>query len=179
MSLDRVLFVALLLALPMIGGCSGSSNGPSPSATPSSTATTPTTPIAATAPSREDAKACDLVTSQEMSAILGTAVVGTDPDHKSSGLTTCDYSPSGASTPSAEFSVEWGEAEIAMRATGATNKKEPDIADPYAGIGDQAAAVGPMLWIRSGKDLVKIMVSGVDDAPAKVKKIFDTAKARM
>jgi hypothetical protein len=177
MSLDRVVFVAALLVLPMMGGCSGSSNGSPPTATPTTAAATAS--IAATTPSREDAKACDLVTSQEMSAILGTAVVGSEPGHKSSNLTACEYSPSGASTPSARFSVEWGEAEIAMRATGAMNKKQPGIADPYAGIGDQAVAVGPMLWIRSGKDLVKIMVSGVDDAPAKAKKIFETAKARM
>jgi hypothetical protein len=179
MPLDRILCVALLLVLPMLAGCSGSSNGAPPSATSASATTASTTPVAATAPSREDAKACDLVTSQEMSAILGTAVVGSEPDHKSSGLTACDYSPSGASTPGAEFSVQWGDAEIAMRATGAMNKKEPGIADPYAGIGDQAVAVGPELWIRSGHDLVMIRVSGVDDAPAKAKKIFDTAKARM
>jgi hypothetical protein len=75
--------------------------------------------------------------------------------------------------------VEWGEAETAMHATKAMNKQEPGIADPYAGIGDQAMSVGPVLWIRSGKDLVSIMLSGVDDAPAKAKRIFDTAKARM
>jgi len=58
-------------------------------------------------------------------------------------------------------------------------QKEPGIDNPYAGIGDQAVAVGTSLMIRNGKDLVTITFSGVDHAPAKAKKIFDTAKARM
>ena len=47
------------------------------------------------------------------------------------------------------------------------------------GIGDQAIAVGPALMIKTGDDLVKLIFTGVDDAPVKAKKIFDTAKARM
>jgi hypothetical protein len=33
--------------------------------------------------------------------------------------------------------------------------------------------------IRTGEDLVSIVFSGVEDAPSKAKRIFDTAKARM
>ncbi|HEV2734445.1 MAG TPA: hypothetical protein VGV85_06380, partial [Longimicrobiaceae bacterium] len=58
-------------------------------------------------------------------------------------------------------------------------KMEPGIADPYAGIGDQAASVGPTLMIRTGEDLVNIVFSGVTDAPAAAKRIFETAHARM
>jgi hypothetical protein len=58
-------------------------------------------------------------------------------------------------------------------------KAEPGLTSPYDGIGDQAAAVGTGLMIRTGDDLVTIMFSGVADAPAKAKRIFDTAKARM
>ena len=75
--------------------------------------------------------------------------------------------------------MEWGEGETAMHATKAMGKIEPGITDPYAGIGDHAMSVGPALFIRTGKDLVEIEFNGVDDAPAKAKKIFDTAKARM
>ncbi|MEP6885258.1 MAG: hypothetical protein ABJC66_10960 [Gammaproteobacteria bacterium] len=66
-----------------------------------------------------------------------------------------------------------------MRAFGLMNRKEPGITSPYDGIGDQAVAVGPALMIQTGEDLVKIIFTGVDDAPVKARKIFDTAKARM
>jgi hypothetical protein len=33
--------------------------------------------------------------------------------------------------------------------------------------------------IRTGDDLMKLIFSGVDDAPAKAKKIFQTAKPRL
>jgi hypothetical protein len=33
--------------------------------------------------------------------------------------------------------------------------------------------------IRTGEDLITIIFSGVSDAPARVKRIFDTAKARL
>ncbi len=114
-----------------------------------------------------------------MSAILGSVVVGGEPGHKSSGKTECIYKPADGVSPYVEFSVEWGEAETAMRAAGAMGQGKPGPDDPYAGIGDQAISVGTTLWIRSGEDFVQIVFSGVNDAPAKARKIFDTAKARM
>jgi hypothetical protein len=78
-----------------------------------------------------------------------------------------------------EIKVDWGDGEVAMRAAAMMNRKEPGIADPYEGIGDQAIAVGPTLMIKTGEDLVQLIFTGVDDAPVKAKKIFDTAKARM
>lgn len=87
--------------------------------------------------------------------------------------TECIHQPTGGVSPYVEFSVEWGEGEDAMNAAGAMAKKEPGIDNPYAGVGDQAVAVGTSLMIRSGKDLVTITFSGVDHAPAKAKKIFD------
>ena len=110
---------------------------------------------------------------------LGSAVVGTEPGHKSSGKTECIYQPAGGVSPYVEFSVEWGEGETAMKAAAAMGQGKPGPSDPYAGIGDQAISVGTTLWIRSGKDCVQIVFSGVNDAPAKAKKIFNTAKARM
>ena len=66
-----------------------------------------------------------------------------------------------------------------MQAAGTMDKNEPGIASPYDGIGDQAVAVGPSLMIRSGDDLISIVFSGVTDAPAAARKIFDTAKAKL
>lgn len=180
MNSTRLVLVSLLLALPAINGCSKSApsaTGPTAQAAPSPTDASISTAVAAA--SREGAKACELITSAEMSAILGSTVVGTEPANKSSGKTDCIYKPADAPSPYVEFSIEWGEGQTAMTAVGAMNQVEPGITNPYAGIGDQAAAVGTALMIRTGEDLVTITFSGVEGAPSKAKQIFDTAKARM
>ena len=122
--------------------------------------------------------ACNLVTAPEMSAILG-ATVQAEALERAVDKTECIYKPASAPSPYVELTVEWGEGETAMNAMGAMAHAEPDLTNPYAGIGDQAAAVGTALMIRTGKDLVTITFSGVEDAPAKAKKIFANAKARM
>ena len=177
MDQTRLAFACMLLALPALHGCS--SPPTTPATTVSANALSPPAQIVAAAPSREDAKACDLVTPAEMSVILGSAVAGVEPNHKSSGKTECIYRPAEGISPYVEFSVDWGDGEAAMKAMGAMAQAESGITNPYDGIGDQAAAVGPALMIRSGKDLITITFSGVDGAPAKAKKIFDTAKTRM
>ena len=179
MNSKRLVLASLLLALPALYGCSRPPATPAPTATADTPAPVAVATAVAAAASREDAKACDLVTSAEMSAILGSTVIGAESSHKSSGKTECIYKPAEAISPYVEFSVEWGEGETAMNAMGAMAHTEPGIANPYAGIGDQAVAAGTSLMIRSGADLITITFSGVDDAPAKAKKIFDTAKARM
>jgi hypothetical protein len=144
---------------------------------PAGTDAVPAAPPAATAPSRAVVTACEMVTEAEMSRILGVAVAAKDHTH-SSGETDCLYAaPSGF--PAVELAVDWGDGDIAMRAAGMMNQREPGITSPYDGIGDQAIAVGPALMIKTGDDLVKLIFTGVDDAPVKAKKIFDTAKARM
>jgi len=126
---------------------------------------------------RPVAKACDMVTEAEMSSILGVAVNAKDLTH-SSGESDCKWAaPSGF--PAVELEVDWGDGEVAMQASGFMNRKEPGIVSPYDGIGDQAIAVGPALMIKTGEDLVKLIFTGVDNAPVRAKKIFDTAKARM
>lgn len=180
MNPTRLVLVSLLLALPAINGCSRS---PSTAAatTADTPAPTPATGSVTATPSREDAKACDLVTAQEMSAILGAPVAATPDDH-SNGRTGCIYKsdkPIEHTSPYAEFSVDWGSGEAAMAANAMLSQHEPGISDPYAGIGDQAITMGPVLMIRSGGDLVTITLSGVDDVPTKAKKIFDAAKAKM
>lgn len=76
-----------------------------------------------------------------------------------------------------ERTVANPQATLVARAD--TSSGSPGLTNPYDGIGDQAAAVGPALMIRIGEDLVTIVFSGVSEAPAKAKHIFETAKARM
>lgn len=159
---------AALIVLAALAGCGSSAKPPSP----------PAATHAAPAPSKNTVtSACEMVSAAEMSAILGVTVSARDTTH-SSGETECQYAaPSGF--PAVDFAVDWGDGEIAMRAVNMVNRHEPGIASPYDGIGDQAAAVGPALMIRTGDDLIKLTFTGVEGAPAKAKKIFDTAKPRM
>lgn len=136
---------------------------------------------AAKKPSRASSQtpaACSLVTDAEMSTILGVAMA-TDSNDRSSGKTECNYSPRSGVTPAVKLSVDWGDGEVAMNAAGFMGKHEPGLTNPYEGLGDQAVAVGPALMIRTGDDLVTIVFTGVSEAPAKAKRIFDTAKGRM
>jgi hypothetical protein len=134
-------------------------------------------PTAKAAEPSKQASACEMVTQSEMSAILGEAVAAKDTTH-SAGATECTYSaPSGF--PTVQMGVDWGEGEAAMGAYAMLNRSEPGIASRYDGVGDQAVAMGPTLMIRTGDDLMKLIFSGVDDAPAKAKKIFQTAKPRL
>lgn len=179
MNSTRLVLGSVLLALPALSGCSRSTT-PDPTATNAQTVAPATSSVAAAA-SRQDAKACNLVTAQEMSAILGASVAAVADDH-SNGRTGCIYKsdkPIEHTTPYAELSVDWGSGEGAMAANGMLSRAQPGISDPYAGIGDQAVATGPMLMIRTGEDLVTITLSGVDDMPAAARKIFNTAKSRM
>ena len=133
---------------------------------------------ASRAPSRTSphARPCAFVSEAEMSAILGAPVVAEVINRSSN---KCTYKATSGISPYVELSVDWGDGKIAMSAMGLVEKHEPGLTSPYDGIGDQAAAVGPALMIRTGEDLVTIVLSGVSDAPAKIKRIFETAKARM
>ena len=132
----------------------------------------------AAAPSRPAPRACALVTDAEMSAILGASVVG-EPNDRSTGRTVCTYKPASGISPYVELAVDWGGGAAAMAAMGMMGKIEPGLSSPYEGLGDKAAAVGPMLMIRTGEDLVQITFTGVSEVPAKARRIFDTAKAKM
>jgi len=135
--------------------------------------TTATTP-----PAKQPATACAMVTEAEMSSILGVTVTA-EPHEKTSDQTECIYKPASGISPYVDFTLSRGDGEAAMTAAGMMNQHEAGIASPYEGIGDQAVAVGPTLMIRTGEDLVQLVFSGVTDAPAAAKKIFDTAKPRM
>ena len=174
MRLNHFALASLLLALASMCGCS------KPAASPASaTATEGNSTEAATAqPAPSLARACELVTPAEMSTILGSPVVAT-PNEGSVGKTECVYAPADGVSPQVEFSVTWGDGHAAMTAMGMMGNIEPGIANPYEGLGDQAAAVGPALMIRKGEDLVTLTFTGIDDTPVVARKIFDTAKGRM
>ena len=160
---------AASLAALICGGCDSTKKPVNIDAAP------PTSKIAPEAP--KQASACEIVTQSEMSAILGVAVAAKDTTH-SAGETACTYSaPSGF--PTVQLEVDWGDGEVAMGAYTMMNRNKPGIASPYEGVGDQAVAIGPTLMIRTGEDLMQLIFSGVDDAPAKAKKIFQTAKPRL
>jgi hypothetical protein len=130
----------------------------------------------ATAPRTSFPAACALVTAAEMSAILGAPVAAAARQGSS---TECNYKPASGMSPTVKLSVDWGDGKIAMASAGAMNKREPGLTSPYDGLGDQAIAVGPALMIRTGEDLMTIVFTGVTEAPAKARRIFVTAKARM
>lgn len=130
--------------------------------------------MTARAAARRTPDACTLVSDAEMSAILGTAVLA-----QATSRSKCIYKPASKSRPYVEFSVDWGDGKVAMSGIGMGEQHEPGITSPYDGLGDQAAAVGPALMIRTGEDLVTLVFSGVPNMPAVAKRIFETAKAKM
>jgi hypothetical protein len=132
--------------------------------------------MAARAPRRaaDNRSACELISEAEMSAMLGTPVAAT-----ASGRSKCIYKSAGSSGPYVEFSVDRGDGAAAMKGVGMAEKHESGLSSPYAGIGDQAVAVGPALLIRTGDDLVTLVFSGVRDVPTAAKKIFEVAKAKL
>lgn len=169
-SIQRI--VSLTLPVMLLAAC-----GKKDTAAPQSRQTA--APVAnAPAPQRQTPTACAMVSSAEMSAILGSAVVG-EPREGSSNQTQCIYKSASPHSPYVEFTVNWGDGEGAMEAQSMLGKQQAGLTRAYPGVGDQAYAVGPELMIRNGDDLVTLLVLGVNDAPATVKRIFDTAKPRM
>jgi len=162
------------LTATVLAACSSPADAPSPPSTSTSTAPT----VAVVDSQEQSAKACELVTAVEMSAILGSTVTAGAND-RSFGKTQCIYMPTVGISPYVELAVEWGEGRAAMQAAGAMEQHEPGIASDYEGVGDQAVAVGTTLMVRRGEDLITIVLSGIDDAPAAAKKIFDSADSKM
>jgi hypothetical protein len=119
-------------------------------------------------------QACEIVSQVQMSAILGTPVVA-----QMSGQSKCIYKSSGASGPYVEFSLESGDGAAGMAGVGFAENHEPGLTGPFDGIGDQAVAVGPAIFIRTGDDLVTLVFSGVSDRRTAAKKILEAAKSGM
>jgi hypothetical protein len=122
-------------------------------------------------------EACKLVTPDEMAALAGKAIQANADEGV--GRTGCVWEPVGGGLPRVELKIEWGAGEAAMTANGMLSRHEPGISSPYDGLGDEAVAMGPAVMIKRDDDLVTIIVSGVDEADAAVRKIYDTATARL
>jgi hypothetical protein len=116
---------------------------------------------------------CERVTAEQMSATLGAPVIA-EPRSNSE----CHYTPkSGAGMPLAQLTIDLGSAEAAMTASGMLGQIEPGMTNPYEGMGDQASAIGPAVWVRRGEDLIMITVIGVDDHDAAVRRIYELVDA--
>ena len=167
----------VLLVTCSLSGCSDAD----PQATTAVTAGTEAQP-AADAPVDAAAPlltACELVTAQEMSSIVGSTLTAEPEERPSNAETTCSYKKAESLSPDVTFTLNRGHGEAAMVGMGMMSQAEPGIADPYEGLGDHAATVGPQLWIRTGDDLVKLTILGFDNVPDKARQILDTAKPRM
>lgn len=171
MNPSRTVLLALLTATAL-AGCSSPADAPPPPLPSAAQA------VAVVDSQKPSAKACELVTAAEMSAILGSTVTAGAND-RSYGKTECIYTATVGISPYVELAVEWGEGRAAMQAAGAMEQHEPGIANDYEGFGDQAVAVGTTLMIRRGEDLITIVLSGIEDGPATAKKIFDSADSKL
>lgn len=164
--------LALILAAVVLAACSKQE----PAAPPSAAAATAS--AATAAPAKAAATACEMVTQAAMSTILGAEVVAKADEGM--GRTGCIYLPASGTGPALEFRVEWGMAQIAIKGVGMAGRAEPGLANPLAGLGDQAAEMGPALMIATGEDLVTITFGGlVDDRLPKAKAILELVKARL
>ena len=68
---------------------------------------------------------------------------------------------------------------MAIQAVRTAGRAEPGLANPMAGLGDQAAQMGPALMITTGDDLVTPITSGVDDLVPKAKAILALVKPKL
>jgi hypothetical protein len=134
-------------------------------------------PAAELAAAKPKLKGCDLITAEEMSQLLGAAVVPTADE--GGGRTGCNWAPAAGGMPFAELKVEWGMAEAAMQAAGMLSKHEPGINDPYDDLGDEAWITGPMVMVKRNEDLITLMVYGPGDTEAAIHKMYETATSRL
>jgi hypothetical protein len=160
----RLRVISLLLAATL-AGCE-KTDGPVPVAS-----TTTETKTA------DAVQACKLVTLDEIVALAGGPLEAIADEGV--GRTGCVWEPAGGGLPRLELKIEWGMADVALTATGVLEKHEPGISSPYDDLGDEAVVIGPVVMIKRDEDLVTITVSGIDEADAAVRTIYETATARM
>ncbi len=125
----------------------------------------------------DDVQACKLITLEEMKAMLGAEVVATAEE--GGGSTRCVWNPPSGGMPMAELKIEWGMAEAALTAMGMLSKHEPGINSPYDDLGDEAVVTGPVVMIKKDQDLFSIMSVGAGNPDAIIRKIYETAVARL
>ena len=90
----------------------------------------------------------------------------------------CSYVASGG-TVVATLTIARGDADAAMSAVGVARRVGPDLTGPLAGLGDQAAQVGPAFWIRRGEDLVTIAIFRPGDMTDQAKRVYALVDQRI
>lgn len=166
--------LVLVLSLAALSGC-GKSESTMPDAAPATSAQEEAQPQATAA--RSAPKACDLITADEMTAMVGEPVQGT-PD-EGGGRTGCVWQPASGGMPYVELKIEWGGGEAAMMASGFLGKVEPGINSAFDDLGDEAVQNGAGVWIKRGDDLVTITPVGTENSESLVRKIYEMATARL
>jgi OOP family OmpA-OmpF porin len=154
-----------------MAGCSKSEPTAKAAASPASSAPAVTSQATVRA-------VCTMLTAAEMSTILGTTV-GSERD-EGGGSATCRYKPAERSMPHVEVAIDWGGGNAAMVAMRMMGRLEPGMANPLAGLGDEATAIGPAFMVRTGEDLVRLTLTGVDgDDVAIAKQIVSKIRPQM
>ena len=169
--------VSARLALALVIACLAACSKPD-SPTPAAVDVQATARAQPAPAERSKPSACSMVSQEQMSVILGMAVVAV-PNESSNGVTECVYTAASSISPDAKLTVEWGEGQAAMSGVALANQAEPGITDSLDGLGDEAAQVGPVLFIHSGDDLVKIYLTGVSDVVPPAQKILELVKAKL
>lgn len=165
--------VTAVLALLAVSAC-----GRKDAAAPHAASESPAQSAANVVNDPHDAiQACKLITAEEMRSMLGAEVV--PMPEEGVGSTRCVWSLPAGGTPYAELKIEWGMAEAAMMAAGLMSQMEPGINSPYDELGDEAVVTGPVVMIKNGEDLFSITAIGSNDVEGIVRKIYETAVARL
>ena len=132
------------------------------------------------------ARACDMVTQSEMSAILGGAVAAAAGSRElPPSKTQCIYSSAAGSTANAELEVDWddGDLQALGTAVGLVNDAAAGAAavDPLGGMGERAYLVTPWLvFISTHGHLMMIQFDpGTKNVMPMARRIYETAKTRM
>ena len=107
-----------------------------------------------------------------MSEILGSAVTAVADDR--GGQTKCTYDSTGGELGGAyaEVQLNWGGGEAGMKGAGIMEPELGPVMGKPFGLGDQATSVGPMILIRRKDDLITLVISGVRDSSAAIKRIY-------
>lgn len=137
-------------------------------------------PVVAPASAQESGdphQACNLLTANELSAVVGSPMVATPQD--GDGVSNCKYAPAGDRGPSVEFTVMPGDGESTLQMDRDMKGHDAEADKRFAGIGDDAVVVPPSVQVRVGKDLLVFSLLGVGDEPSAIRKIVSVVKPRL
>jgi hypothetical protein len=174
--------LALSLSILTAVGCSKKESASSDTSKATESATP--APVSEVA-SIQRAKACELVTQDEMSTILGHKVTGTaGGNERPPSATECIYSSAEGAESDAELEIDWGggDPQTLDTATGLVNSVAPAVAaDSLKGLGERAYKVtADQVFISTSGNLMMVRFSpGSTDVNAKARRIYEIAKSRM